>query len=104
MTITRLFFYATSVTCLCWAGMARAYPSIDSAPAAASTVAAPASKTAKPLPSSSHAHAMKTPAKKTGKSGAATEASAGDTYHLMHSTHSLDSYQNAMTPPPATGR
>jgi hypothetical protein len=106
MTITRLFLCATFVTCPLWAGVAAAHPEVGGAPASTSTVAAPATTTARKPASqantkTSHVDANATPAPKAGKTKPTPAPSTTDTYHLSHRPHQLDSYQNALTPPPA---
>jgi hypothetical protein len=100
MTITRVLFYATLATCPLWAGVVTAHPTPDGTPAAAASVAAAAAPT-KPAP-----HVATKPsqvdAKSPRKRASSPEASAGEPYHLSHTPHRLDSYQNAVTPPPAT--
>jgi len=106
MTITRLFFYATFATCPLWATVAVAHPSPQDAPAAAASVSAPAAPFASKKPASHVATKSSQvdakPAGGTGKMASSPEASANAPYHLSHTPHRLDSYQNAVTPPPST--
>ena len=108
MTITRLFFYATFATCLVWTGVADARVATD-LPAAAGTVGAPAAASVPafkaPVAHTPASHARATsaaPVKKKARGAAAAEASAAGTYHVSHPSHPLESYQNAVTPRPAT--
>lgn len=99
MTITRVLFYATLATCLLWAGVVSAHPTPDGVPAAAASVAAAApTKPAPHVATKSSQVDTKSPRKLTSS----PEASAGAPYHLSHTPHRLDSYQNAVTPPPST--
>jgi hypothetical protein len=87
--------------------MAAAHPPADDAPAGTSTVAAPAAVSAHKPASQAHTTASQVdakapPATKASHAKPAPAASTTDTYHLSHRPHQLDSYQNALTPPPAT--
>lgn len=87
--------------------MAAAYPDVDGNPASASTVAAPAAISVhKPASQAntkaSHVDAKTTPATKAGNARSTPGASTTDSYHLSHRPHQLDSYQNALTPPPVS--
>jgi len=86
--------------------MAAAHPETGGAPANASTVAAPAAMSAhKPASQAntkaSHVDANAVPVPKASKAKPTPAPSSTDTYHLSHRPHQLDSYQNALTPPPA---
>lgn len=101
MTNTRLLFYAAFAICPLWAAVAFAHPSFDGEPASAvsSALAAP-KKTAPQVPTKA-SHVDAKAAAGTNKRQSASEASAQSPYHLSHTPHRLDSYQNAVTPPPS---
>ena len=106
MTITRLFFYATLATCLLWGRAAWAHPTLDGVPASAASAGQSVTPAAKTPASHAQTHTSKTikPAKSI-KGTSSRQASAGNSYSLSHQPHQIDSYQNAVTPPPvATDR
>jgi len=104
MTITRLFFYATFVTCMASASVALAYAGAEDAPATStSTHASGAAATLKGA-SQARAHASQVAAKDEKNVAGAKSAlpATKGSYRLPHPSRQLDSYQNAVTPPPAT--
>jgi len=103
MTITRLFFYATFVTCALPTGAVFARDLPQDMPAASTSARAVAASHTVTSASQAHAKSQTSQASKANKyeSAKPAKAPARESYRLPHPLRQMDSYQNAVTPPPA---